>query len=67
MSIGKSGPRFEYKSSDTKCVMCDAQVREARRLHEEEGKGPTELAEQFNVKYRYMEKVLSYEARSNVR
>ena len=66
MSIGKSGPRHINKSTDTKCLMCDEQVREARRLHEQEGKGPTELAKQFGVKQRYMEDVLNGVLRSNV-
>ena len=66
MSAGKSGARFEYKSRDTACVMCDAQVREARRLHEEENKTMKELAVQFSVKETYMKSVLQYSIRSNV-
>jgi hypothetical protein len=46
--------------------MCDDQVREARRLHEQEGKRATDLAKQFGVKQRYMKDVLKGVLRSNV-
>jgi hypothetical protein len=66
MGINKSGPRFKYKSRDTACLMCDAQVKEARRLHEEEGETMKALAVQFSVKESYMKSVLEYQIRSNV-
>lgn len=60
------GARHHIASQDKKCLMCDDQVREARRLHEVDGKRIGELAVQFNVKHVYMKRVLNYIIRSKV-
>lgn len=47
----------------TKLALDDAQILEARRLHEREHVDCNSLARQFNVSFNFMRRILDYELR----
>jgi hypothetical protein len=57
---------MHVKRGHPKTLLDDDQVRECRRLSEEEGKQAHVIARQFGTSTDYMRRLLSYELRSKV-
>lgn len=59
-------PAYPFGRTFGKTILTDAQVREARRMHEVDGKPAAEVAEHFGMTIEYTRKLLRYETRSRI-